>query len=435
MRPQAICGARAVLALLVTAVIAVAQQAPTPQPGLPTSLRSVRISFLPPPLEGTISLGIYDDAGKLVRVLHREAGIDDFEAGKDALVTRWDGKNGAGESMPPGKYHARGFIVGDVKVEGVGFFFNDWVTDETSPRIKRIENFTRNGGGDSLILLATTAGGEGVMIACDLSGHVVEAVGEPNVDFYDLISPARRNLRVESGKLTLSYSADERPVSWPELSAPEDASYGRGETVWVIDKADTGVIVKQFSRSGEFLRRLSFGPGEPVPRLIRASPTDDRLFLLEENDSVQRLRALTLLETKSENGEQVSDWKVDFEKRIVAHADFTILDGRPTVAAASATEPPVQIAIKPRPNPLQKDERPTAALSVGINSEGSFLQTADGLPLQSISETKHLTRVVLAPRGDKSLDVFQDDTAVVEQFRITALDEIMAFDCGEFELK
>jgi hypothetical protein len=31
--------------------------------------------------------------------------------------------------------------VGDLKIEGVGYFFNDWVTDENSPRIRRIENF------------------------------------------------------------------------------------------------------------------------------------------------------------------------------------------------------------------------------------------------------------------------------------------------------
>src|SRR3954451_17341650 len=50
---------------------------------------SVRISFIPPPMEGTISLGIYDQAGKLVRVLHQNAQLNDFTIGPDALVTRW----------------------------------------------------------------------------------------------------------------------------------------------------------------------------------------------------------------------------------------------------------------------------------------------------------------------------------------------------------
>ena len=63
----------------------------------------MRISFLPPPLDGTISLGIYDAKGKLVRVLHREADINEFNIGTDALSTTWDGKDDAGENVPAGK--------------------------------------------------------------------------------------------------------------------------------------------------------------------------------------------------------------------------------------------------------------------------------------------------------------------------------------------
>ena len=61
----------------------------------------MRISFLPPPLDGTISLGIYDAKGKLVRVLHREADINEFTIGTDALSTTWDGKNDAGRMFRP----------------------------------------------------------------------------------------------------------------------------------------------------------------------------------------------------------------------------------------------------------------------------------------------------------------------------------------------
>ncbi|MEP6810947.1 MAG: hypothetical protein ABI992_11945, partial [Chthoniobacterales bacterium] len=77
----------------------------------------------------------------------------------------------------------------------------------------------------------------------------------------------------------------------------------------------------------------------------------------------------------------------------------------------------------------------TAELAVGFDENGSFLKTADGLPLESISETKHLTRVVFALRGSEGADVFQDDGAVVEHFRIDGVNQMMAFDCGEIELK
>ena len=63
------------------------------------------------------------------------------------------------------------------------------------------------------------------------------------------------------------------------------------------------------------------------------------------------------------------------------------------------------------------------------------LKPRDGLPLRTISETPHLTRALLARPNENALDVFQDDGAVVEQFRISNLAEMIAFDCGDFELK
>jgi hypothetical protein len=46
-----------------------------------------------------------------------------------------------------------------------------------------------------------------------------------------------------------------------------------------------------------------------------------------------------------------------------------------------------------------------------------------------------LNRVLFAADGDKAINVFQDDGAVVEQFRVSDLDQMMEFDCGDFELK
>src|SRR4029450_11010227 len=101
------------------------EQTPSPSPA-----RSVRISFIPPPMDGTISLGIYDQAGKIVRVLHQNAQLNDFAIGADALVTRWDGKNDGNQDSPSGRYHARGYLVGPLKREDLG---------ETSPPPTEIE--------------------------------------------------------------------------------------------------------------------------------------------------------------------------------------------------------------------------------------------------------------------------------------------------------
>jgi len=203
---------------------------PTPEPSPSPSAapsRSVRISFLPPPLEGTISLGIYDENGTLVRVLHQQAELNEFTIGADALVTEWDGKDDDDDDLPAGKYRAHGYLVGNLKFEDVG---------ETTP-----------------------------------------------------------------------------------------------------------------------------------------SPVE--------------------------------------------------------------SEPPTSVKVRLMPNPLANYKRPIIDLVVGFDSDGSYLKTIDDLPLFMLSEMPNLVRAFITKKGEKSVDVWQDDGTSVRQFRISNVDKMMAFDCGPFELK
>src|SRR6266853_557003 len=233
-----------ILIALASACTAFAQESPTATPSptpaesatpsptleqMPSAppTRTVRLSFVPPPLEGRISLGIYDGSGKLVRVLHQEAELNEFTIGADALVTQWDGKNDDGEDSPPGKYHARGYLVGHFKVEDLG--------------------------------------------------------------------------------------------------------------------------------------------------QATASPV--------ENNA---------------NG---------------------------------------NVKVRLMPNPLANDERSIVDLGVGFDSDGSYLKTIDDLPLFTVSETPNLIRALITKKSEKSVDVWQDDGTLIHQFRVSNVDKMMAFDCGEFELK
>ena len=177
-------------------------------------------------MDGTISLGIYDQAGKIVRVLHQNAQLNDFAIGADALVTRWDGKNDGNQDSPSGRYHARGYLVGPLKREDLG---------ETSPPPTEFE------------------------------ANVVKA------------------------------------------------------------------------------------------RLVR--------------------------------------------------------------------------------NPLRKDKRPVVELGIESNSNGTYLKTSDGLPLFKISETPNVTRAGISAKGENAVNVWYDDGTSVHQLRISNVDQMMAFDCGEFELR
>ncbi len=408
--------------LVIALALAHGQETPAPTPNLPTPTpRVVRLHFVPPPLEGTISLGIYNSDGKLVRVLHREDGVSDFTAGHDALETTWDGNDDAGRPLPPDRYRARGYLVGGLKVEGVNSFFNDWVTDEDSPHLAHISRIAASDG--SLCLETTMPGGRSAQF---------------------LFEPA-------TGKLRPSDRVAPEPFEPPDGATFADAridpiafTRGKAGTLWVISRLNKGapqVEIVQLSAPGQpgppVLRTLSVPTEDPQPTGIAASPNEDRIYLLEESPAVQRVRSLTLLANAAvpEKGQAVSDWKIDFAKEIVAHKDFAIENSRPVAAPNDSPAAPATIMQKLRPNPLERDQPGKIVLAIGFDAEGSYLETTDGLPLRTISETHNLSRALIARQAENTVDVFQDDGAVVEQFRVTHLEEMMAFDCGDFELK
>jgi len=118
-------------------------QEPSPSPSVTaTPDRSVRISFVPPPLEGKISLGVYDQTGRLVRVLHQEAEFNEFTIGADALTTNWDGKDDDEHDLPAGKYSARGFLVAPMKIGAEAV--NGSSTGASSVHIKLVANPLEN---------------------------------------------------------------------------------------------------------------------------------------------------------------------------------------------------------------------------------------------------------------------------------------------------
>jgi hypothetical protein len=120
------------------------EMSPSPSPTA-TPVRSVRISFVPPPLEGKISLGVYNEWGQLVRVLHQEAEFDEFTIGSDALSTKWDGKDDYDYDLPAGKYSARGFLVGQMKIGAETTTSGDAApSGASSIRIKLVANPLEN---------------------------------------------------------------------------------------------------------------------------------------------------------------------------------------------------------------------------------------------------------------------------------------------------
>ena len=464
-------------------------------PVLGQDSRKVPISFLPPPMEtATYSLGIYDaKSGKLVRRLQEAATESAFTVGLNGLITTWDGKDDAGKAVAPGKYAARGYAVGELKVEGVDILGNDWAADDENLRIKHIEAIALVPADNGVAVLATMAdgqpslmrfSGEGKLLwrkpvsglsaddqpwlktyASDISvmprhphpdGTVVASVGtfhledgtvsDKSVGISEKVMPlpdlslregfrpvappsadisttlADPNLSIRSG-IGASKPGPEKKTFAPIVRSEAQRSRGKGDTDWTA--AGLAGLV-QTARDGTVLRRLDVTTGEPLPEAVSASTSQDRLYLLEEKNGWQRVRGLSWVETKEEDGKQISTWQTFFERNL-----------RPDDPIWGQEEPTAFVQIGLVENPLDPGKPQRVKLSADFDDKGSYLTTADGLRLRRISERANLKAVRLraanlkAPHG---LSLFQNDGAAWDEFSIEGAKNMMAFDAGEFEM-
>jgi hypothetical protein len=395
-----------------------------PTPPAPPSPSGMRITFLPPPMEGTLSLGIYDKKGKLVRVLAREATEKDFIIGLNGLITSWDGKDDAGKPMPPGIYSARGYSVGAIEVDGIALHGNDWITDDDAPRPVRVLDL-RAAGEDKIEVVLRTVDGKEVIQTLSFDTQPPEKKATGAVSVVD-------------GKVKLSLEGDTPDFRLDANETAVDAALGAPDRLWVIVRAAAGTEVREYTLGGDFLRRLTYSANDPVPRRILAAGGkfgarwSEQILLLEENEKVQRVRSLALPQKAASGGAPA--WETVVEKTIWLGDTFESIrdslkrpSGKPFVTDK-------EFIVHLIDNPLLKNEPATAHVNIGFNEGGSFLQTTDGLPLRRITETPGLKWVVIGREGSgKQLTIFQSDGAVVEEFKAHRLANMMAFDAGDYE--
>ena len=142
---------------------------------------------------------------------------------------------------------------------------------------------------------------------------------------------------------------------------------------------------------------------------------------------------VTQWDGKNDNGEDLPTGKYHARGYLVGPLQAEDL-------SQAATAPPennsnASVKVKLMPNPLANDTRALVGLTAGFDNNGSYLKTNDGLPLFTISKSPNSSRVSIVKKSDKSVEICQTDAAGFHQFRISNVDQMMAFDCGEFELK
>ena len=406
------CGFFAVLALLAATCGALAEP--------------VKITFLPPPMEGTISLGVYDDAGKLVRVLHSEDPVGEPESkltkGDDGLVTQWDGKDDQGKPCAPGSYHARGIMVGDLDVDGVGFVGNDWVDDEDTPRFSRICELGISGSGTPVIRtlspqpLEMSSTGPTKIFTIILK-PALDGGEDPDVQLIPQEQSAgmfKSKTTIEKGKILSD------PI--PGLKKVTDMARGVGGTLWVAAEG----TVRQYSKEGKLLRTVASEESDPPAVTLTASTTEEKVYVLYQNATLQRLRGYDFTGVKPEK-----EAKELFEQDIHACDTYKQIASELKFPNEEPFVPSPTLTVTLVPNPLTKNKPGTLEICVGVDKEGCYLATADGLLLGHISDTKKLLWAVMGrPAKSNAITVFDSDGTVVEQFQIAAVANMMAFDAG-----
>ncbi len=222
----------------------------------PEQSRSVEIRFVPASSTGTVSLGIFDASGHLVRVLCDEWTFNRFWVGLNGLATSWDGLDEDGQPVPDGIYTARGYVVEDVGIEGEAIYFNDWIEGLDSPRILFLAAQQLLPDGD-VLLAARLAGGSGALVryAPDSEARwktVVSAERSKPASQVQLAASDDLAVVLIDGKLHAVGLADgaEKPLPMPFEGVKSVAA--RGDRLAILDeKSVRFYLLPEFVSQGE----------------------------------------------------------------------------------------------------------------------------------------------------------------------------------------
>jgi len=466
------------------------------QPGT-SSATGQQIMFVPPPLEGVISLGVYDARGKLVRVLAKAAAVDSFKAGLDGLVTNWDGNDAAGKPVPRGRYFARGVLVGNIEISGIAFHLNDWAGSPATSRVKGILDGCLLAGGNLAVL--GDAGTPQVLIAAPNQSNLValpltlpatriKSSGNSlllfNSEQLELIDPATGNILWQKplpsirdadayGDRMVAIANDGirlETASIPRLLKPPD-----GEAIRCALLDSSLVVATKDGRlwkltddhfdpveTGETneLLDLSAGQGDTVWLLVKSGSNT----LLQQVDlSGKQVREITL-PAELQNAKQVASARdgdslliiVELERgeRVVGlrfqnaneqHSiwekwldrsivPFNYFDVKDgRVVPSDTRSDSAPVFVKPANNPMENTRQQAFQLIAYWDDSGTWVANSDGLPLFQVSKTRNVQQLQWSSDGANGLRVYVSDGAAVEEYRVTRLENLYRFDAGSFD--
>src|SRR6266478_381297 len=456
-----------------------------------------QLMFIPPPEEGVISLGVYDADGKLVRVLKKAAEIDSFKSGLNVLFIDWDGKDAKGNPAPAGKYSARGVLVGDVNVSGQAYHLNDWVDPSGATQAKRILSAAflngksvcalaevgtnkqllvdaNNGKYRTTDLPADTNGvkfdGSRILAICNdrlvqVDPITRSSIGEksyPNLraadqwngkwivlagnQLYSSSNGADQGIPPPSEDLAFCAQLDSSavlasrngniwrfqdhqfsPIETGKSGQLLDISAGKGDTIWLLLEVDSRRLLRQVDLTGQHIQELDLPQELQTARKLCGSRDDEDLLLTIDLNPGERVIGLHFQNSKA----QQSVWQKWLDRSMTPFRYFDVKNGQVVPVQEKIESPTVSIQLAE--NPLENGAPESLSLGVIADETGAWISTSDGLPLLQVTKTKNIVQTKWTANGADGLQVFISNGSVVEEYRITGLENLYRFDAGSFD--
>ena len=211
---------------------------------------------------------------------------------------------------------------------------------------------------------------------------------------------------------------------------------GFEKTFWVAQQKTEipDCYVGQFDFSGQYLRELREDQGGFQPQAVSACRKSEQIALLEQNATSQRLRILKPVITGTTVPQ--TQWRVEFVRSITNCKNFGNVNGHLVADAGSGPSAKPELKFRLAENSLLEGKRPILALRAAFDRSGSWLETEDGLRLVRVSDSPGIQRIAMVRKDSPdAVSLFQGNSAEVEEFSISGLQQIAEIDAGSFELK
>ncbi len=206
-----------------------------------------------------------------------------------------------------------------------------------------------------------------------------------------------------------------------------DLAAGRGDTVWLLSHDNSNTFLEQVDLTGGQIREIPLPADLRDARSIAGSRNTDSLLLTINLGAGTRLVGLRWQNADSRQ----SLWEKWLDRSLTNFSYFDLRNGS-VVPAETRTDSPA-VFIKPANNPMENTRQPPFQLTAAADASGVWIYNSDGLPLFQICETKNVKQVRWDLRGEKELRVYVSDGTVVEEYKVTGLENLYRFDAGSFD--